>query len=98
MRFASQITKVKDTHSEYVIMFSHGYKWFANVPPSYVDRALTVLTCTGANCESSGLLPVFYLGGSFLMPGNCVWTCGGKATLGRVLSMYFRLPLTVTFH
>jgi hypothetical protein len=84
MRIASQITKVKDTHSEYVIMFSHGYKGYANVPPSYVERALTLLTCTGPSCESSGLLPVFYLGGSFLMPGKCMWTCGRKATMGQV--------------
>ena len=54
------------------------------MPQSYIESALTVLTCTGASCESRGLLPGFYLGGALSMPGNCMWTCGGKATLGKV--------------
>jgi hypothetical protein len=49
-----------------------------------VKRLLTILTCTGASCEWSGLLQAFYLEGPFSMPGDCMWTCGGKAALGQV--------------
>ena len=59
MHIASQITKAKDIHSEYVILFFHGNRGYANVFRSYVQLALTVLTCTGMSCESSGLLRAF---------------------------------------
>jgi hypothetical protein len=81
MHIVSQINKTTVTHSEYVILFFHDNNGNANASRS--------LTCAGASCESSGLLQAFYLRGPFSIPGDCVWTCGGKAAMGQCfLSMY----------
>ena len=44
MYIACWITKVTDTHSEYVIIIAFPrQQWYANAPPCYVIRALPVL-------------------------------------------------------
>jgi hypothetical protein len=99
MRIASQITKAADAHSEYVILFFHGNTGYANAPVYYVKPALTVLTCTGASCESKGLLLDFFSSEDHIRSQGTV--CGlvvVKRHWDRFLSMYLHLPVTVTFH
>ena len=58
MHFACSITKATDTHSECVILISHGDNGYANAPQSYVVRTLPVLSDKGKSSEFEGVTAV----------------------------------------